>query len=113
MNNTFQISPRFLPGVKIGDSWLSYDLERSVFWLDTPGWAFEIDGFIFRYRLSAKYCIDTCLSFMLAAAEAQNAVDAGRFSDNADIFSLDIMRWCQENATEIGCVQYELEDYKC
>lgn len=113
MNNLFQISPRLLPSVKIGDSWLSYYLDRSVLWLDTPDRTFEIDGFIFSYRLSAKYCIDTCLSFMLAAAEAQSAVDAGRFSDSADIFSLDIMRWCQENASEIGCVQYELEDYKC
>jgi hypothetical protein len=112
MNNLFQISHRLLPSVKIGDSWLSYYLDRSVLWLDTPDRTFEIDGFIFSYRLSAKYCIDTCLSFMLAAAEAQNAVDAGRFSDNADIFSLDIMRWCQENATEIGCVQYELEEWE-
>lgn len=107
MNNPIQISPRLLPGVKIGDSWLRFSPTTHVFHLDTP------EFYKARTAIPVLRQFQGMLSFMLAAAEAQNAVDAGRFSDNADIFSLDIMRWCQENASEIGCVQYELEDYKC
>lgn len=113
MNNPIQTSPRLLPGVKIGDSWLSFEPDTQVFRLDTPDGDHEITGFRAGAACGVLSVFEAILSFMLAAAEAQNAVDAGRFSDNADIFSLDIMRWCQENATEIGCVQYELEDYKC
>lgn len=113
MNNTIQISPRLLPGVKIGDSWLSFEPDSEVFHLDTPDFYKASCGLKARTAIPMLRQFHGMLSFMLAAAEAQNAVDAGRFSDNADIFSLDIMRWCQENATEIGCVQYELEDYKC
>jgi len=34
MDNLIQISSRLLLGVKIGDSWLSYDIDRSVLWLE-------------------------------------------------------------------------------
>ena len=112
MNNPIQISPRLLPGVKIGDSWLSFEPDTQVFHLDTPEFYKASCGLKAHSAIPVLQQFQGMLSFMLAAAEAQNAVDAGRFSDNADIFSLDIMRWCQENATEIGCVQYELGNWE-
>ena len=111
MNCPIQISARLLPAVKIGDSWLSFEPVAKVFYLDTPDGDYVLTGFRF-YGNTSIEALSTCLAFMMAAAEAQDAVDAGRFSDNANIFPLDIMRWCQESASEIGCVQYELEDYE-
>ena len=114
MNCPIQISARLLPAVKIGDSWLSFEPVAKVFYLDTPDGDYVLTGFRFPENTSIEETLSTCLAFMMAAAEAQDAADAGRFCDyNDDIFPLDIMRWCQENASEIGCVQYELEDYKC
>lgn len=111
MNCPIQISARLLPAVKIGDSWLSFEPVAKVFYLDTPDGDYVLTGFRF-YGNTSIEALSTCLVFMMAAAEAQNAVDAGRFSDNAGIFSPDIMRWCQESASEIGCMQYELGNYK-
>ena len=36
MSYPIQIGPRSLPGVKIGDSWLSFSPTTHVFHLDTP-----------------------------------------------------------------------------
>ena len=112
MNCPIQISARLLPAVKIGDSWLSFEPVAKVFYLDTPDGDYVLTGFRF-YGNTSIEALSTCLSFMMAAAEAQDAADAGRFSDyNDDIFPLDIMRWCQKNASEFGWVQYELGNYK-
>ena len=112
MNCPIQISARLLPAVKIGDSWLSFEPVAKVFYLDTPDGDYVLTGFRF-YGNTSIEALSTCLAFMMAAAEALDAADAGRFCDyNDDIFPLDIMRWCQENASEIGGMQYELEDYK-
>ena len=113
MNCPIQTRPRMLLAVKIGDSWLSFEPVAKVFYLDTPDGDYAITGFGFPEPPTTEEALSTCLAFMMAAAEAQDAADAGRFCDyNDDIFPLDIMRWCQENASEIGGMQYELEDYK-
>ena len=108
----FTIGARLLPALKIGDSYLSVDTEYGsvVFYLDTPDQEFEIHGFRPGLGTSTQGCFKSMLSFMLAAAEAQDSVDVGRFSDNADIFEPPVMRWCQENAEEIGGLLFELEE---
>ena len=106
----FTIGARLLPALKIGDSYLSVDTEYGsvVFYLDTPDQEFEIHGFRPGLGMSVQGCFESLLSFMLSAAEAQDSVDVGRFSDNADIFEPTVMRWCQENATEIGGIWFAL-----
>lgn len=104
----FCISSLPLPALKIGESTLSMDLNTAVFYLDD----IQIDGFQPGAHASVQSCFEAMLSFMSAAAEAQNSVDRGRHSDNADLFDPEVMRWCQENASEIEMVQYNLEQDK-
>lgn len=108
----FIIGARLLPALKIGDSYLSMEVGDNgiVFYLDTPDQEFEIHGFRPGLWMSTQGCFESILSFMLAASEAQAAVDNGRFSDNADIFEPPVMCWCQENAEEIGGLLFELEE---
>ena len=108
----FIIGARLLPALKINDSYLSMGAECGVvvFYLDTPDQEFEIHGFRPGASARIQQCFESVLSFMLAASEAQDAVDNGRFSDNADIFEPPVMRWCQENASEIGGLLFELEE---
>ncbi len=98
--------------VAIGDSSLSYDMERNVFFLDTPDKEYVITDFNFWPSASTVTRMVICLSFMAAAAEAQDAMNRGRFSDNSGIFEPDLMQWCQENASEIDGLLCELEGEK-
>lgn len=104
----FFISSRLLPALKIGDSTLSMSTKTLTFYLDEH----KITGFRPAPHSSVQSRFDAMLSFMAAAAEAQNSVDRGRYSDNADLFDPEVMRWCQENASEIEMVQYNLEQDK-
>lgn len=108
----FIIGARLLPALKIDDSYLSMGAEYGVvvFYLDTPDQEFEIHGFRPGACMRVQQCFESMLGFMLAASEAQDAVDNGRFSDNADIFEPPVIRWCQENASEIGGLLFELEE---
>lgn len=108
----FIIGARLLPALKIGDSYLSIGVEGDavVAYVDTPDQEFAVYGFRPGLGMSTQGCFESMLSFMLAAAEAQDSVDNGRFSDNADIFEPPVMRWCQENAEEIGGLLFELEE---
>lgn len=108
----FCISARLLTALQIGDSWLSFDPVTVTFYLDTPDWDEVIVDFRPGARGSVQDCFEGILAFMDAAAEAQNSVDRGRFSDNADIFEPHIMLWCQENDDEIGQLRWELEETK-
>ncbi len=105
----FFISSSLLPALKIGDSTLSMSTKTLTFYLDEH----KITGFRPGAHSSVQAWFDAMLSFMAAAAEAQKSVDQGRYSYNADLFVPEIMRWCQENASEIAMVQYKLEDSKC
>lgn len=109
MSNQIQSSARPLPAFKIGDSWLSYDRDKNEFYLDTPDEEYDLTDFEFFGGATTEQRFSTCLSFMAAAAEAQRSVDQGRFSDNADSFEPGVMRWCQENASEIGWLLCEFE----
>ena len=108
----FIIGARLLPALKIGGSYLSMEVGDNgiVFYLDTPDQDHEITGFRPGAWFSVQDCFESILGFMEAAAEAQSAVDRGRSSDNADIFDPAVMRWCQENADEIGCLRLEIEE---
>lgn len=108
----FCISARLLPALKIGDSWLSFDMDTVTFHLDTPDWEETIVDFRPAPGSNVQGCFEAVLSFMDAAAEAQRSLDQGRFTDNGDLFDPVLMRWCQENADEIGQLRFELEEVK-
>ena len=106
----FIIGARLLPALKIGDSYLSFDMSTNVFYFDTPDFSRVSCGLTRRaWQIPVQRQFEGLLSFMLAAAEAQSAVDRGRSSDNANIFDPAVMRWCQENTNEIGCLRLEIE----
>ena len=109
LKEPLRISARLLPAVKIGDSWLSFNPDTEVFHLDTPDFYKASCGLKARTTVPMLRQFQGMLSFMAAAAEAQRAVDQGRFSDNSDIFEPDLMQWCQENASEIEAMLCELE----
>ena len=108
----FCISARLLPTLQIGDSWLSCDPSTRLFYLDTPDGKNVITDFHPAASSGLQEWFKAILSFMDAAADAQRSLDQGRFTDNGDLFEPLVMRWCQENADEIGQLRFELEEVK-
>ena len=109
LKQPFIISSRLLPALNIGDSTLSWDSKDLLFYVDAPSKTYVIDGFRPGLSCGVQDCFDDILSFMLAAAEAQDATDAGRFTDNGDLFEPELMVWCQENRQELEDLQMDLE----
>ena len=112
LKQPFIISSRLLPALSIGDSTLSWDSDRRLFYLDSLEGEYVIDGFRQGAIANLSDCFDTILSFMVAAAEAQTAIDAGRFTDNEGLFEPEVMRWCQENRQELEYVQVNLGEWE-
>ena len=100
LNPPFMISGRLLPALKINDSYLSYDQNTTLFYLDTPEMCATIDDFTPGYSMGVQDCFESLLSFMSYAAEV---------SDD-ELFEPAVLRWCQQNEEEINWVEYELRD---
>ena len=100
LNPPFMISGRLLPALKINDSYLSYDQNTTLFYLDTPEMCVTIDDFTPGYSMGVQGCFESLLSFMGYAAD----------ESDSDLFEPEVLRWCQQNEEEINWVEYELRD---
>jgi hypothetical protein len=100
LNPPFMISGRLLPTLKINDSYLSYDQDTTLFYLDTPEMCVTIDDFTPGYSMGVQGCFESLLSFMSYAAD----------ESDSDLFEPEVLRWCQQNEEEINWVKYELRD---
>lgn len=113
LHDPFKISARLLPGLKIGDGWLSLEClwdARVRFHLDTP--EFEYTGDTLRCGAlgweSHVEVFETMLSFMEAGAEATRYPG----SDNADMFPSHVMQWLGDNASDVSEARTSICDFE-
>lgn len=121
----FQIGPRLLPALCIGDAWLSLSgighatgregRDVAKFILDLPDGRVYEDDNLQSGRQGFRGVVgvfETFLSFMDACGESRqyeirNHLEFGK-SENATIFPLHVADWCAENLYEIGDTRCEL-----
>jgi hypothetical protein len=108
------ITPRLLPGVKIGNSWLSIEYgewshdNRKIYliYIDTPEGEYVTNIQSGVGGGSLQQGLESCLSFMGACAESMRY--AGEEGENSDLFCPEVAQWCLDNSDEIDMLQCEL-----
>lgn len=115
------ISPRLLPGVRVGDGWVSWDHGRGVGYVDAPG----IDHAVTDMRpgLSGRTgdpedqvraCLASLLGFLGACAESRSYGERRKgdpmAGENSDLFPEDVGAWAQQHSDELGMACLELEE---
>jgi len=120
LKSPFIITARLLPGLKIGQSFVSIEFSkrpgdggraRYNWFIDGPD-RFEAQGDDLQSGCqggSLQGGMESLLSFMDAAASAYRHSMSGRESDNADLFPADVMEWCYQNEMEIQMARCDLE----
>jgi len=118
------ITPRLLPGVSVGNGYISIEYsdrapsgygraERFRYYIDIDG-ADEHTADDLQtgaYGGGLQEGLSTLLSFLCAAAEAHDyTAHTGRASDNDDLFPAYIAEWALEHSDEIAMLQVELEE---
>ena len=111
------ITPRLLPGVKIGDSFLSIKFHHQLkkynsryyynYYIDTPSFEHSAHD-ISTHNYDIQEALLTLLSFLSAAAESYYSTLVGRFSDNRDLFPENVMEWAYLNSDEISIIAFKL-----
>ena len=115
LHEPFIITARLLPGVKIGDSFISIELAgetcegrtRYRYHIDTPD--FEHTSSDLKSGCGGGDLVQgmsSLLSFLGAAAEAYNRPD----SDNADLFPPNVTEWAYQHSDETSRLQCEIEE---
>lgn len=114
------ITPRLLPGIKIDDSFLSIEYNKTLesgrqsytIYLDTPDFEYsdgETQSGIFGGSL--KEGLSTCLCFMCSCGESvKYGLRTGRSSDSSTIYPPHVASWCAENQNELTMLQCEIEE---
>jgi len=122
LHEPFIITPRLLPGLKIGDAVLSLDTDMSISEDNRDVATFYLDAKDFSYsdsNLQSGVCgfaslvevFETMISFMEAAGEAVRFnMSSAHESDNSDLFPPNVMDWCYENADELSWISCEIHD---
>lgn len=113
------ITPRLLPGVRVGDAWVSIE------YASRPGsegrtryrWYIDLDGHEFTgddlqsgaSGGSLQSGLESLLSFMSAFGESVSYQRrTGREGDNADLFPAGLADWADINSDELGLLASEL-----
>lgn len=111
LHDPFIITARLLPGLRIGDGYLSAD--GQVFILDTPGFEYEILGF--RPGLGDRDMqswFSSILIFMGAAAESRQYRErtGGEIDEdsNEGLFPPHVVDWIVDNLSDIE--SFDLEE---
>jgi hypothetical protein len=112
LTHPFQISARLLPALRIGDrSWLSWSWADYRFYLDTPGFEYEITDFRAGPGSGTQEVFESILAFMEAAAESREyRIRTGTEAENEDLFPPHIVDWIMDNKSEIEMLRYDLEE---
>lgn len=116
--NPVAISPRMLPGVRVGDAWLSLEPTSHADHMGKPVWSWFIDGPGIDASGDdlagwgdAGEMLGALCSFLSACAEARSyQTRTGRVSENADLFSDAVGEWAEQNSEELSMVSLELEE---
>lgn len=122
LNEPFKITPRLLPGLRIGDAWLHLE------WAKRPG-----DGGRMRYQWTidledgSEFTGDdlqtgagggtlqdgfsSLLGFLGAAADSYAyQMRTGRAGETMDLFPAPVVEWAYQNSEEITLLEMEIED---
>lgn len=115
LTHPFQISARLLPALRIGErSWVSWSWADYCFYLDTPGFEYEITDFRAGPGSGTQEVFESILGFMEAAAESrEHRLFTKREQDedsNENLFPPHIMDWIMDNKSEIEMLRYDLEN---
>lgn len=120
----FQISPRLLPALRVGDAWIQLEYAERAgrdgrthyrYTIDLP------DGSEFSDDDLQSGCgggnlqegFASLLDFLSAAAESYNYTQRGHASDNDDLFPPALMQWCGDvGSDEFAILRCEIEDEK-
>ena len=115
------ITPRLMPGLKIGDAFISLGYgsrssdNRAIYevWIDLP------DGSEHAITDLRSGCgggdiqdgIASLLSFLGAAAESRHYRErTGREGENEDLFAPAVVDWASENSDDISAYAHDLEE---
>lgn len=112
------ITSRFLPGVQIGNSFISIDTDDS-YYLDLEmenGKRLEYKGNDLRRGMGqdTQSALSALLSFMSACGESfaygMRTTGNPRDGENTDLFPLSVAAWCYQNEDELSMLSIELEE---
>lgn len=112
------ITPRLLPGVRIGDAFVSVEPTGGADRQGKPAWRWYVDAPGFEASESdlhgwgdAGEMLGTLLAFLEACAESRSyGARTGRKGENADLFSEHVGAWAEENSDEISMRRFEIEE---
>lgn len=116
----FIITPRLLPGVKIGTAFVSIEFAKETadgrtryrYHIDTDG--FEHTGSDLKSGVgvgSLQSGMESLLSFLGAAAEAARyKMSTGQQSENYDLFPEQVVQWAYNHQDEIQMLEIEIEE---
>jgi hypothetical protein len=117
------ITPRLLPGVRIGDVFVSIEYSRRpgsegrtryTYHVDLP--AGEVTGYDLQSGAGGgtlQEGLENLLCFLEAAAESYSyRLRTGRQGENEDLFPPPVVEWAYQHSDEIAMTRLELEEDK-
>lgn len=111
LEQPFIITARLLPGLRIGDGFLSFDPQTLAIYLDTPTFEHEATSFNTGAIRSIVGCFEAILGFMSACAESvQYEARTGNKGENADLFPEQVAQWLAAHNDDINMAQCEISD---
>lgn len=119
LNTPFQISPRLLPGLRVGQAWIQLEYSkrpgtggrlRYKWTIDLPDGS-EHSGDDLQSgcgggTLQEGFC--SLLSFLTAAAESWRR--SGKEGENSDLFPHAVSEWAVDNSDELQMLDCELSE---
>lgn len=117
------ITPRLLPGVRVGDAWISVEHAgatdyagrgRIRYYIDGPGFEYENEDLSLPIRVAhtgLQEALENLLGFIGAAGEAYRYTQStGRASENLDLFPSAVNEWAYQHSDEIDMLRLEIEE---
>ena len=111
------ITPRLMPGLHIGDAFISIEYGRDRghrqhyrYYIDIGGREYTDDDLSSGCNHSLQNGLESLLSFLGACVEGRRYARTGRESENADLFPDWVGEWAEANSDEISMVACELEE---
>lgn len=113
------ISPRLLPGVRVGDAFLSVEPTSEVERGGKPVWRWFVDladgqsfeGADLAGWGDASEMLGALVSFLSACGESLGYRErTGREGENEDLFPAPVARWANENSDELALASLDEGD---
>jgi hypothetical protein len=114
-----QITARLLPGIQIGEGWISIEYDgwtndnRSQYGyhIDIPEYSYSSDDLASGVGGgSLQSGLEALLSFLAAFAESVNPRWGGTEGEHSDLFPRELRDWAVENSDEFSMVECELTE---